>query len=252
MHAKGDKNGALPNLAWEFGRVVSRPELHDGRPHLKKKFGTVEVFCILDQISNGTPDDEICARYPGLDRVDIDSCRAYAARFLPDPAHDNAQNVFLLDENASYLILPDIVRLFGKSSHVLAEGLKNADDEKDIWAHLVTHKYQAILTSDIDFKNISRHYRRDLAEKYGKLQDCPEHIPTVVYIKKHLSYPEFRAVLTKHQDAIKRFLAENDTGVLSVNENEAARQYDLKELKEKAVSIPQTCPSSPPSGSPAP
>ena len=109
-----------------FGRVVQHPDIKAGRPLLRTTL--VEVLDVLEMMRKGQSDAEICKQHQYLTTADMDACRAYQARFMVDQLENildlqNQENVFMLDENTSYMALPDIVKLFGRSTHVYAEGL---------------------------------------------------------------------------------------------------------------------------------
>lgn len=205
-----------------FGRVVSHPDVKSGRPFLSSNF--VEVLDVLKMIRNGMSDGDICRKYSHIKQPDIDACRAWQARFLVEDLKDafnltDDRNIFMLDENTSYLILHDVVRLFGPSSHVYAEGLydERNDDETDIWAHVVEHEYQAVLTADADFKQISINYRSRMNEKFGSLENCTDHIPAVIFVGPS-NRQQTRKLLIEWQGEIKKFMAENDAPYATLTE----------------------------------
>lgn len=249
-----DKDGKeRVELKREFGRVISHPERHNGQPFLNGTHITVPQ--ILDLIRLGLPDDEIVRNLPDIRQLHIDICRAWQARFMahtqPGLEHlDENDKVFMLDENVSYLLLPDVARLFGWSSHVLAEGLyaENNDDEQNIWAHMRAHGYKAILTEDADFKRISTNYRRRILEKYGSVDNIMEHVPVVVYVSKNWSRQEVVGVLEQHRDEILEYIAANDAAFLTLSRSGAQKHHpDSETLKQIADSRRQTGPSSAPS-----
>lgn len=216
-----------------FGRVVSDPSIKAGRPLLRTTL--VEVLDVLDMMRLGFTDKEICATHHFLTPEDMDACRAYQARFLVDELssafglQDN-NNVLMLDENISYLILPDIIKLFGKSSHVFAEGLyaDRNDDEKDIWSHVVENNYQAILTSDNDFKHIARRYNKR----------TNEFEPKVIFVSKNLSRLSLIDTLKNNADDIKAFL-ENETAMIA----SLTKENGLTIIHKKGDAKPKTLPS---------
>lgn len=249
-----DKDGKeRVDLKREFGRVISHPERHNGQPFLNGTHITVPQ--ILELIRLGLPDEEIVRNLPDIKQLHIDVCRAYQTRFMahtqPGMEHLNENNkVFMLDENVSYLLLPDVARLFGWSSHVLAEGLyaENNDDEQNIWAHMRANGYKAILTEDADFKRISRSFRRRVLEQYGSATDCPEHVPVAVYISKGESRHETLALLEKHRAEIIAFIENPHAAFITVNRNGVQHHFEDKDvLAEIAALRRQTGPSSSPS-----
>jgi|GEM_PF-4929081 len=238
-----------------FGRVVERPDIHDGQPYVKKKSGKLKVAFILDLIDKGVADSHIHQCIRDIEQDDIHASRAWQARFQPDAlaekfSFDPAQNVFLVDENTSYLALYDIVRIFGKSSHVAAEDLCNSDDEKEIWAHAIAHKYQAVLTSDKDFCRISRRYRAEMIEKYGSLENCPEHVPAVIFSKTNIRIEKIPEILEANMKEITRYIEDNDAIYLSVSTDGCNKLFpDSDDLPPPS---PRIGPSSPPLINPEP
>jgi uncharacterized protein (DUF433 family) len=222
----------IPGLKEIFGAVVSHPDRFGGRPFLTES--GVEVREILALFKEGLTDKEIGRRYrkQGLKPREIEACRAYQARFLPETLSDKfnrvgKNNVFLLDENIPYRALYDVVRLFGRSSHARADGLydEHNDDEKDIWQHAVGNKYAAVMTADADFLRISQYYRNHMIEKYGSLKKCPEHVPALIYFKRPLSMRDTIELLEIHQDEIRRFMKDNDAVYLLVGEDGCKKIY---------------------------
>ena len=157
-----DYQSHLPN--GRFGRVSEHEDKFSGRPYLR--YHDIEVDEILSMIDSGYSDEDICKLYNDkkddshntseeiiyLIPDDIHACRSYQARFMPDTLKSifnrvSSDNMVMMDENMSYMILPTIVRLFGRSSHVLADGLcyEHNDDEKDIWAHMIKNRYKAVI-----------------------------------------------------------------------------------------------------------
>jgi len=228
-------------LKREFGRVVRHPERHDGQPFLNGTHITVPQ--ILELIRLGLPDDEIALNLPDIQQLHIDICRAWQARFMahsqPGLEHlDENERVFMLDENVSYLLLPAVAKLFGWSSHVLAEGLyaENNDDEQNIWAHVVANGYKAVLTEDADFKRISSNYRRRILEKYGSIENSKEHVPVVIYVSKNWSRQEVAGVLEQHRAEILKFIADNDAAFMTISREGAQKHHpDTDTLKQIAA-----------------
>jgi uncharacterized protein (DUF433 family)/predicted nuclease of predicted toxin-antitoxin system len=198
-----------------FGRIVSHPEHHNGEPYLEGR--NILVRDVIDLMIRGLPLDKIRTHFKNqsLSSKEISSCRAYQASFMPETIQGEMkikpddQPIFLLDENVSHHILFDVARNFGRSSHVRAEGLHSEfnDDEKCIWSHAIKNKYQAVMTSDSDFKRISKFYRNDIADKFGSIEQYSDHIPSVLMLPKIPSSPkEILDLLKKHQQAIREFL----------------------------------------------
>jgi uncharacterized protein (DUF433 family) len=225
-------NHLPPDLKIIFGAVVSQPGRYDGRPFLLES--GVEVKEILAAFKEGLSDRDISRRFrrQGLTFPEIEAVRAYQARFLPETLSAefnrvSSQNVFMVDQNVSYRALYDIVKMFGRSSHVQADGLygDHNDDERDIWQHAIDHKYQAILTADMDFLRISQYHRNRMIDKYGSLENCPEHIPAVVYFENTYSMRDSVELLHAFQDDIRQFLKDNDAVYLSISWMGAKKVY---------------------------
>lgn len=220
--AETGQDGLLKN---ELGRIKSHPDIHDGRPHIHRKF--IDVLSVLDMLSEGKSDAEICRRIPTLSRGDIDACRAYQARFLVETLSHNFnvraddRPFFMLDENISYFLLSDVVRIFGRSSHVFADGLygDNNDDEACIWAHMVEEGYQAILTTDNDFKRISRLYRHNLAEALGSTHGYEPHIPAVIGVAAGMNHRQIAGLLGRYQDQIRDFVGQKCVLMAELTDN---------------------------------
>lgn len=193
-----------------FGRVVECPQVLDGKPFLFRK-KHIPVLSVLEMLEQGTPEEDILKKFAeyGFDHKDIAACKAYQARFLTDTLtkafHLETQgNVIMIDENMSYFLLPDVVRMFGKSSHVLAEGLvgDDNDDENDIWAHVLEHDYKAVLTGDLDFKHISAKHRR---------QNNDPNPPTVIYVSaRGKNFADILSLLELYQKDVRDFIVRND------------------------------------------
>ena len=226
-----------------FARIVSHPDILDGRPHIRSK--KILLDDILAKFNQGATDGQIFKAYPNLSQMDVKSCRAWQARFQPEMLSSifnrhSKRMVFMMDENQPYSILPDVVRIFGRSSHVMAEHLydmrtrtekklniapeKNRnDDEKDIWAHIVKHGYAGILTRDWDFFAIAKRNRQALIEKYGSVDSAPVKLPAVIIVGALLSTQQTVDVLEKHAEAIRRFLKDNDAACLKITTNAAEK-----------------------------
>ena len=216
----------------EFGRVVSHPRRHQGQPFLSGR--NIPVLNVLNLIAQGCDDALIVDRMHGkIDQSDIDACRSYQARFLTDTLTEAFQlqaqdNYMMLDENISYLVLYDVVRLFGRSSHVYADGLywDHNDDELDIWNHLRENRYKVILTSDNDFKRISKSWRGRMIQQYGSMDNAPENLPVVVSLMKNVSREETRDLLSCHQDDIRQYANDNDAAFATITK-QGFRKYSL-------------------------
>lgn len=118
------------------------------------------------------PDDEdaVFRTHKGIRPEEIKAARAYADRFGPDLRHPAplpaGRKSLLLDENISYTLLPLASRLFGRSSHVEAEGLSRQnpragistrDLDLQICRFAIDHEFAGILTCDSDFAHMVRH-----------------------------------------------------------------------------------------------
>ena len=217
----------LPDLRDRFGRVV---DILTGNPTLRTS--RTSVLEVLEHIDAGRSTEQILALYPYLEPADLDACRAYQARYLSDTLIkafnlEANTNFFLVDENMSYMLLFDVVRNFGRSSHVYADGLRfhHNDDDRFVYQHAVDHGYEAILTSDNDFKMISRNRRRPILTKYGSIADAPHQTPTVVHMSNNLSREEVAAYLEHYADTIKQCVAENDCAYIKVGPNGVWKHY---------------------------
>ena len=197
-------------LRQQPGRIKTDPAICGGRPHIHRKF--IDVLTVMKMLEDGRSDKAILHRYPNMNEQDIDACRAYQAslisKTLKAEFSKNTQPFFMLDENTSYFMLPDVTRIFGASSHVFAEGLvgENNDDEKNIWKHMVDHGYRAILTMDNDFKRISLTQRHRIAEENGSVHNYGGHLPSVISLPGTNNAKGVVRLLEKHQDAIREFV----------------------------------------------
>lgn len=192
------------------GRIKTDPEICGGRPHIHRKF--IDVLTVMKMLEDGRSAHAILQKYPKMNEQDIDACRAYQAslisKTLKAEFSKNAQPFFMLDENTSYFMLPEVTRIFGASSHVFAEGLvgENNDDEKNIWKHMVDHGYRVILTMDNDFKRISLTQRHRIAEENGSIHNYEGHIPSVIALPGMNNARDVVRLLEKHQEAIRDFV----------------------------------------------
>lgn len=197
-------------LRQQPGRIKTDPAICGGRPHIHRK--EIDVLAVLKMLEDGRSDKAILQKYRKMNEQDLDACRAYQAtvisKTLKAAFKGSAQPFFMLDENTSYFMLPDVVRIFGPSSHVFAEGLigDRNDDEKDIWSHMVENKYRVILTMDNDFKRISISQRHRIAEENGSVHDYDGHIPSVISLPGLNNAKDVIRLLEKHQDAIREFV----------------------------------------------
>lgn len=190
----------MNDLCERFGRIVCDPDKFRGEPHLGRK--QIPVKKILHMLGNGLKDDDILDRVPHLEPSDIDACRAFKARFYFQE-QEAGRPYFLVDENISYLVLAEIVELFGSSSHVLAEGLyhEHNDDEHDILQHAIDNHYRAILTGDSDFQRIATRRRRDESHTQTEM-------PAIIYIPRGRNR-DVKALLNHYVEDIKRFVDQN-------------------------------------------
>lgn len=195
-------------LRQQPGRIKTDPAICGGRPHIHRKY--IEVIDVMNMLEAGDTSADIVKKYPKITEQDINACRAYQATLIVKTlskqfAQAGQKPFFMLDENTSYFMLPEVIKMFGPSSHVFAEGLfsENNDDEKHIWAHMVEKGYRAILTMDNDFKRISLTQRHRLAEQHGSLHECPDHVPTVISIPTDNNQDSILRLLEKYQDDIR-------------------------------------------------
>lgn len=165
-----------------FGRIKANPDIMGGEPYLRRS--EVPVKKIFDLMDMGFDDTQICNKLNTVTFKDIDACRAYKARFLHSKEIDSKERdpFFLIDENISYFNLPDVIDIFGPSSHVFAEGLIDEfnHDEKNIWVHAIQRRYKAILTHDTDFQVISAKWRDQIIKDYGSVENAPFALPAVI------------------------------------------------------------------------
>lgn len=194
------------SLVSRFGRVVHSDDVSG--PYISHS--GIEVRRVLDLVDAGLSNDQICQVIDRLEPKDIIACQAYRVRFLEDTlssayaAQDSAP-FFLLDENMSYLLLPEVYRLYGRSTHVLAEGLyfQHNDDEKDVWAFAVREGCRAILTNDDDFRAISSRYRRQILSQFnGAAQAKLNDVPAVIMPLAGVPIIQLAELLEQHRDQI--------------------------------------------------
>lgn len=229
-------NKKTVNLTREFGRVIRHPDRHEGAPFLN---GTnVLVQDILNLLNDGADEKDILATYPQLDKEHIAICKAYQVRFM---AHEQVgmehinpdEKFFMLDENTSYMLLYDVARIFGWSSHVFADGLynENNDDEANIWKHMVENGYKAIITEDSDFKRISRNFRRKVIEQYGSIENAPFNVPVVIFISKNCSREDVAARLEAFKDKILEYITDNDAAFATLSVEGFQKSHTDEELE---------------------
>ena len=72
-----------------MSRITFDPAQCGGRPCIRGM--RIRVKDVLDLLAAGTPEDEILADYPYLEREDIRACLAYAAAELDHPVLPAAQ-----------------------------------------------------------------------------------------------------------------------------------------------------------------
>ena len=225
------KNDAA--LKERFGRVVHAHT--DFGPYIGRN--GVAVHDVLALVDAGLNYNQICKKIHGLTIKDVMACNAYRVRFLEDTlaqAYDgeNDDPYFVLDENISYLILPEVYRLFGRSTSVLAEGLffHRNDDEKDVLAFASENGYEAILTQDSDFRTIARKHGLSLQ---GEFQAAS--LPKVVMIPHGLSVRGVTDLLRRHQDEIGRVVRSEGMYATYRVHREGVCEHDLLPLKLKAA-----------------
>lgn len=193
-------------LKERFGRVVHCEK----GPYIGRNGIGVEK--ILHLVDSGVSHDDICSRLEGVEKKDILACEAYRVRFLentlaqayPDSSPDP---YFIIDENISYLLLPEMFRLFGKSTSVLAEGLyyQRNSDEHDVWKFAVDNKYKAVLTNDSDFRGIAKRARSGLIQSFNDAV-----LPKVFMIPHGLSVQGIASLLEKNKPYIDSVICENE------------------------------------------
>jgi uncharacterized protein (DUF433 family) len=198
-----------------FGRIATAPDKFEGRPFILGR--SVELAAVLDLLHQDKPDDEISRRFK-LPKDDIDLCRAWQVRFEPETLSAkftrlaDPQNFFMLDENCTERILYDVARLFGRSTHVRAEGLTGGqnDDIGFVWAHALKNNYKAFLTADSDFRNIAHRHRQAMIDKYGSIENCPESVPVVIFYDNQDMPQRVVDLLELNQDEIRLFAEQRD------------------------------------------
>jgi uncharacterized protein (DUF433 family) len=192
------------SLKAHFGRVV---RCDVSGPYIRRN--GVEVHEVLRLVGKGYSDLEVCKRIPGLDKKDVMACKAYQVRFLSDTLTDaydvrGGSPFFLLDENVSYMLLPEVFRMFGRSTHVYAEGLyfTRNDDEHDVWKFAVENGYKAVLTQDDDFRGIAKRHRARLSSEFGSVSDSGILLPAVIMPPAGSSHSDLVALLAQYRENI--------------------------------------------------
>lgn len=107
----------------------------------------------------------------------------------------------LLDENLSRRIVPALQQAYPGSSHVVLEGLEQADD-RTVWAHARDHDF-VIVTKDDDF---------------SALQAWLGHPPFVIRVGLgNVGNDAVLQALLRARDRIERILAQGEVGLLELN-----------------------------------
>lgn len=208
----------LPHpLRKEFARVASHPSIQKGKPFLEEH-PDINLGDVLDMLRKKSSASKIQKKYPQLRPFEIDLCRAYLVCLkAKDAAARGKRNTFLVDENISHMILPDLAAMFGRVSHVKAEHLhgetpdKTNDDEKHIWAFAVKRGYRAVLTRDADFKPIAEKYHRHMLKKYGGREYFPEPVPALIHVVHNGGNDNLVSMFRKNKSAIRRYIFAPDT-----------------------------------------
>lgn len=193
-------------LKERFGRVVHC----ENGPYIGRNGIGVEK--ILNLVDRGIDYDEICDRLKGVEKKDILACEAYRVRFFEDElgkAYPDLSDdpYFIIDENISYLLLPEMFRLFGKSTSVLAEGLyyQRNSDEHDVWKFAVDNKYKAVLTNDSDFRGIAKRARSGLSQSFNEVV-----LPKVFMIPHGLNIQGMAKLLENNKSSIDSVISDNE------------------------------------------
>lgn len=226
-----------------FGRIVTQLGKFDGRPFLLGH--SVELGKILDMLHEDKSDGEI-SHDLHIPKEDIDLCRAWQVRFEPErltarfASLANPQKFFMLDENSSERMLYDIARLFGRSSHVRAEGLTGArnDDVAFVWSHVIRNDYKAFLTADTDFRLIARQHRQSMASKYGSIAACPDPVPVVIFYDNQDSPEKVVRLLENNQDAILRLAVEKDVAYATLASSGLVKDNSTEKVAPRARQSP--------------
>jgi uncharacterized protein (DUF433 family) len=203
---KDDLRGEA-SLTSHFGRVV---HCHVSGPYIRRN--GVDVHEVLRLVEDGYSDQDICKIIPRLEIKDVMACKAYQVRFLSDTLSDayhvrNGAPFFLLDENVSYMLLPEVFRMFGRSTHVYAEGLyfTRNDDEHDVWKFAVENGFKAVLTQDDDFRGIAKRHRARLRATFNEVGEgkivVPD-LPAVIMPPAGSSHADLVALLARHRETI--------------------------------------------------
>lgn len=67
-------------MEYIFDRITIDDELCNGKPTIRGMRITVQT--VLEFLFNGTPEDEILAQYPTLEREDIKACQQFAIELM--------------------------------------------------------------------------------------------------------------------------------------------------------------------------
>ncbi len=67
-------------MEYIFDRITIDDELCNGKPTIRGMRITVQT--VLEFLFNGTPEDEILAQYPTLEREDIKACQQFAIALM--------------------------------------------------------------------------------------------------------------------------------------------------------------------------
>jgi predicted nuclease of predicted toxin-antitoxin system len=108
--------------------------------------------------------------------------------------------MLLFDHNLSVRLVAQLADLFPDARHVAQLGLERATDEQ-IWSYAATHGC-TIVTKDSDFSDLS------------VLRGTP---PQVIWLRLgNCTTAEIEALLRRHGDTIRTFLASQSAGTLVV------------------------------------
>lgn len=224
---KGKTGNPRPHTV--FRRIIVDPAHQNGRAHVVRNKHVIFMDDVVDLLKKGCNDNEIRAHFQKAAKVTISDAdfhifRAWQARFAPGTLSKEfnrvgAHNIIMLDENMPASILYGVVKIFGRSSHVTADGLfgDNNNDEKHIWAHMVDNGYKAIITADSDFIDISRRHRERVYTAHGKIKGTPVHTPVVIRIKGNHSREGTLNLIAQYQKEIFQFIRTNDAVCLQIS-----------------------------------